>query len=670
MFVEQAGQASTIPMFDEASAAVFACLCRLTDGDGHRAQELLIDTFVAASSAPGTPHAVTDLVDSARRLSLAIDRSPAHVERVVADMHLVDRRPLSDIAAVVDQSPDLVAVIVDSLATAPHADLRSSEIWFDDAKRSAAQLAIADRLPDLDGSTSVRRSRRRAVIAAALATAAVLIALTIWIRSGDDAGDATSLPTTVPTTTSVAASTTRAPSTTAVEVATTDVAPTDFTVPDETAATSVFTSDPVGFILDPPLPGYVGYALPTDTFESGDEPPYTVSVWASSDAGPGAGRWLALEIDDADPSAGLYNGDAQLERLEVAGHPALSMTVASGVQRLVVPFADGKQIDALSFGMDATKLDALVAATTIGSDYTPSFGPGASAAFDGLDLISTGRSDQFGPTLMVSLSQSARVQYLNPESGSYVSVSTAPQAPNDLRIAALLAGVGTGSTNETVAIDGRDVLISTLVVDETHTARFAMWHSGSQTIAVRGDLSMGDLLLAVGSSHLATADEWQALLDAVPPAFPYEEEAPQGPTYGEQVGLVTTADGASWTIRLTNDRLGSNANASVQFGLQSPTAPGSSYQPMSQIQVSLSIDTNNPLTRFETTEATILVAAFDGPTAATSMRVTLYRRTPVIVPIVAVPETTLSGAAYVFNELVPYTVELLDANGAVLQTLG
>ena len=86
-------------------------------------------------------------------------------------------------------------------------------------------------------------------------------------------------------------------------------------------------------------------------------------------------------------------------------------------------------------------------------------------------------------------------------------------------------------------------------------------------------------------------------------------------------------------------------------------------------QLPLPIDPSNPLTTFETLHATILIAAFDGPTDAASLRVTLYRRTPVVVPIVAVPETTLSGAAYVFSELVPYTVELLDANGAVVQTL-
>ena len=95
---------------------------------------------------------------------------------------------------------------------------------------------------------------------------------------------------------------------------------------------------------------------------------------------------------------------------------------------------------------------------------------------------------------------------------------------------------------------------------------------------------------------------------------------------------------------------------------------GSSYQPSSQNQVPLPIDANNPLTHFETPTATILVAAFDAPTNVATMRVTLYRRTPVDVPVVAVPETALSGAAYVFSELVPYTVELLDANRAVLQT--
>lgn len=668
MFVEQADQASTIPMFDEASAAVFACLCRLTDGDGARAQELLVETFVTASSAADVANSVTDLVDIARRLHLAADRSPDHVERVVADMHLVDHRPISDIAAVVDQSADLVAVIVDSLATAPHADLRSGEIWFDDARRSEAQLAIADRLPGFDGSTSVRRSRRRAVIGAALAAGAALIALTIWVRSGNEAGDTASLPTTVPSTTSAPTSTTSAPTTTAADVDTTDVAPTDFTVPDETIDTSLPESDPVGFILDPPLPGFVEFGAGFAVFGGGGgEPPFPLSVWATSDAGPASGRWLALEVDVDDASiVASESGDQQ--RLEIAGDSALMTTSPLGVHRFVVSKGEGNQIETVSYGIDPDKVVALIAATTPGPNDLPTFGADAAPALDGLDLIASTRTDQSGLGMSTFVTDGTSVLYQNSDSGASFAITTSPQAPNDLLLASLVFGNPHETTREVVSIDGRQVVVATRVFEESHTVKYAMWHAGANTISLGGLLSSDELTLAIRSTRRATEPEWQELEHALPPPSTYEETPPEGPEHSEEIGAVTASDTSSWTFRLSDLDVGLGTASVLIDQLSTPDA-SSSYLPELQNQLPLSIDPNNALTRFETTRATILVAAFDGPTAATSMRVTLYRRTPVTVPIVAVPETTLSGAAYVFSELVPYTVELLDANGAVLQTL-
>ena len=98
MFVEQAGQPSTIPLFDETSAAVFACLCRLTDGDGRRALTLLIDVYVTTANESSTPHDLTAFTDRARRLYLADDRSPTAIERLIADMHFVEHRPSAAIA--------------------------------------------------------------------------------------------------------------------------------------------------------------------------------------------------------------------------------------------------------------------------------------------------------------------------------------------------------------------------------------------------------------------------------------------------------------------------------------------------------------------------------------------------------------------------------------------
>lgn len=65
----------------------------------------------------------------------------------------------------------------------------------------------------------------------------------------------------------------------------------------------------------------------------------------------------------------------------------------------------------------------------------------------------------------------------------------------------------------------------------------------------------------------------------------------------------------------------------------------------------------------------MLVVALSQPTDAAFMRVTVGDSKRVDVPIIAVPDTVLAGGAYAFSEIAPFAVELLDAYGAVLQTL-
>ena len=383
---------------------------------------------------------------------------------------------------------------------------------------------------------------------------------------------------------------------------------------------------------------------------------------------------------DEDFSLVLFPNNAQ-QRVEVAGYPSLMSTFASGALQLTVPLGDGKQLRIVSFGIDPVQVADLVGATTVGSGYLPTFGTDANGALNGLNLIASAPTRQSGLGISSFLMYGGgSAHYQNPETGGFITIMSAPQSPNDLRIAALLVDNSTfpksSAPSEMVSIEGRDVLVATMTFDDIHTYRVALWHAGAQTISIYGQLARDDLILAVRSSRLATADEWDAIVNAVPPVFTGEAEStcgscsPEGPVRSEEIGAVTTTVGSAWTIRLTNENYGSDATASVQVEAPLTQESDSSFQPTSSVSLlPLPIDPINPLTHFETPTATILVAAFDAPTTAAVMRVTLYRRTPVDVPIVAVPETTLAGAAYVFSELVPYTVDLLDANGAIVQTL-
>ena len=297
------------------------------------------------------------------------------------------------------------------------------------------------------------------------------------------------------------------------------------------------------------------------------------------------------------------------------------------------------------------------------------FASDATEALNGLDLVASISTARPGIAWWTLFGDGQTVQYGNPDSGAFIGILTAPQRPNDLRLAALLASNSNATASEVVPIDGRNVVIVTIVYDDMRERRFALWHVGAETVVVIGELSMDDIVLAVRSSRLATAEEWQTLADAAPPVLPFDEVPVQIATHIADIGSVTTTDKSSWTIRLSDDGLGrATASVEIEQRLPPPTSESQMFQ-QGVNQLPLPIDPSNPLTTFETLHATILIAAFDGPTDAASMRVTLYRRTPVVVPIVAVPETTLSGAAYAFSELVPYTVELLDADGAVLQTL-
>ena len=75
-----------------------------------------------------------------------------------------------------------------------------------------------------------------------------------------------------------------------------------------------------------------------------------------------------------------------------------------------------------SYRIDPEQVAALVAATTIGPDDTPTFGADAMEAFDGLDLVASERTSQSGLGVSTFLRASTSVQYLNPDTGSFVGI--------------------------------------------------------------------------------------------------------------------------------------------------------------------------------------------------------------------------------------------------------
>ena len=715
-------RAGVLACFDESSAAVFASLCRLSGGDADRALDTLVETYCAhdVSSVDPLDAAVRVFLATAPRsvtgaASLAAGLSPT--ERAVAELNLFRHMSVADAAAAIDRPVEEVRTALDAAVevlsiegTGPADALRHGEVWFDDAMRSTARQRLSDRCGAPEPtSVTRRRSRRRTNALIGAASAVFGAALVLWVTAGnrDEPGTSeapqppaslTALGVEVDTTTvtppgvvasgtisSIGEGVTTDITTTATPVTTRGSTPTTSATIDsvETVDTVDTVEQPstprsVGFVLDPIPEGFV--ALTGTDLETNDEPRSSwQSVWSSDGATRTSGRWFAVALTD-EHSTLRRSGDSgndPIFRFTSAERQTQLFVDPDGVQHTVVRLDPQQLMEFASFGVSTDQIATMVEAATIADDRSITFAPAADSVLESLSLRST---TQVGDHVLEPyglFNEDFRSWYGTPDGQAFLLVSSGPQRPNDLLTASLLLGPSADPSapvapSRTVDVSGQAAVIGQWDDGFEPSMQIVTWHQGGQTLTVRGTVGLDITLQAARSARPATVDEWQVLLDAPSPSF-VSASPSQGELRSGRVGSTVTQAGSTWVVQINdahfprNDgRLGDGA---ISVTEKRPRSDESSVDQGGERWFPLTLDPAMPLTHFESIDATVLVVALSQPTEAVTMRVTVHDERRVDVPIVGVPDTQVAGAAYAFSEEAPFTVELLDTTGAVIQTL-
>jgi hypothetical protein len=712
--------------FDETAPSVFGCLCRLTAGDADRAIELLIDTYVELgdSATAATASESAPALDVAHRVFLAhAAAAPVSVheiepvalltpiERVLADLDLVQHRRPSAIDLPVDQRESALEAACAKLAIAGSSTalgdvLRRCEVWFDDTMRANARERLADRIQadrghrGEAGLVGTRNARRRTNVLVGVASAIVGAALVTWVMTANRDEENADARTPVPTLTaspspsaSASASdeasiaTTVAPPSTNAAPSTSTSSPGDASIATDAPTTTI--AEPVGYILTAIPEGFTPLAAFSDA--TGDDvATFWHALWSTDGATRTSGQWFAVAVHAEERRAKLsVNGTLGAQpivRIRIADRSALVSVDPDGVQHTTVSIDDDRVIEFTSFGVSIEQISTLVSAATIGSDNAVTFGPAATEAYiAGMSIrIATPTVQSTIVPIGFSKQDSAAI-YGTADHSTLIAVTSGPQQADDLLAASLLLEPSDQPgapvpPERSIQISGRTALVGQWDLVDGRDTQMVVWHEGGRTISVRGTVGLDVLLAAAESVRLATPEEWRELVEIGRVATDTNSPDTNSPDtsaavpHVAQIGSTITTAGSTWSIQLTDEVIDDisvdrDSDGLIRLSETLPAPAESSYQSTSEDAYPILLDPANPLTHFETLDSTVLVVVLRDPTDAVFMRVTIDSSKRIDVPIVPVVGSDLSGAAYAFSEALPFTVELLDANGAVVQSL-
>ncbi len=749
--VEPADRGAVLVCFDTTARLAFTVLSRLTAGDSARALDLLVDTYAYLDrTARRTGWSDVDprwVVDAAHRVYAAMSTTPGAdagaeigavaaltvAERVALSLHLVERRTLDEVAAVLDGTADEAAAAVQSGSTrliateivqgATAVDvIRRGEIWFDDSMRSHARRAVGNgwasadapaaknlsmlatsapivgamRLPvtpfatkqpehfaEAAEFTRTRRSRWT-VVGAGLGIAAVLVALAVWVMPSSDGetDEAASLPSatnaTSTSTKTTATDTTDSTNDTLVVDPATGKPTGGVTTDDPTAM-----SDPTevaGFFLDPVPAGFLADGAGPAGLRG--DPLNWFELWTTPDVARTAGRWFAVLTIDSSEASRPTPLTTTARRVDLGGNSALVDVTADGVMDLFAEFPGRQQIRFESFGLSADELVQLASATTFGPDNRPSYGPDTHDVVDGLDLRASRATTQSVLELQIVSGggEGTRAQYQSADGSQFFTILTSPQVENDLVIASLITPdsrdvAAQFAPNRTIDIGGRTVHVGSLATPfKTAPAdanfNYVEWHEGDSTVLLVGLVDLPTLLDAVPVARLATADEWHEVLVAPRPDI---AQQPNGDDPGAQpTPQVILGENTTAAGDRLSVSLAGGATISLIVNEQrasDPAATSSGRYDQFEDSLAIDLDPEHPLITLDTIHATIAVVVFDEPPAATAVRYTIGANQPIDVLINPLIGTTLYGAAFSFSEYDDCKVSLIDDAGNVIRTL-
>ena len=692
-----------LTMFFDATASMsFSWLCRIIGGDFRRAATLLTETYIelAVRNSDSGPFSQIDCLAAAytRATSgsappLGLDAADLSItDRALLDLTYVQHRSAAEVALVLGIPVDAVAdAVVDATraaqfagAGAPIVDtltvdklivdtLRRADHWLDEITRANCRAALSSGRASMPSSVAPpdEVSRRRAYTAKRLTPRQRRLAWSAGSMLAVGAAVAWVLPD---TSSDVGATRTSTP-----------LAVSPASVVDVSATPGFIATDlPDGFV---PLG-----ASNTGGGVDGEASVGVFQLWAQQGASRHVGKWFAVVSSTGGLSTSIKSETAS--RVEIRGVPGLYDVSADGVAEIMSETPGALHaIDLVAHGFERQELENLAA--SVGNAVSADVAPDASLNYGPeFDLTAYGLT-----RLVSSRTWSADIRnqpvpavvqdgvYRNPTTGARISIRTIPTTPAGSGAATLIADRflldpsrdpdAPVEPDRTMTIGDRRVSVSSTRNPSAANASDAFnnieWEQDGTTIIVSGSVPLKDLATVAHSVKLASLPEWSEFFQnvrgsyqsvtgaAVPPNVDQVNSnsinLPVFRVDGDHPGYVSYGDD-QWLVSFGLPKEG------LLLSLEHGTLGGSGGAEV----MPFAIDSPHSLHVYNSIAASLQVVAVRDPG---SQRVLFTFPDGVSVE----PEWTIIradvgyAAAVAYTATAPSRVELVDANGAVVQTL-
>jgi hypothetical protein len=437
--------------------------------------------------------------------------------------------------------------------------------------------------------------------------------------------------------------------------------PTTVAPPPTTAAPATTTDilqgipvEPVGWVVDDPADGFTfsdAWSQPSSGMTSS-----LLDVWLERPNEPTSGRWVTVQWSDY--LGGTLTPDGA--RVVAGERPAVVSIDASGVTTVraqVVPPNDGAddgESDGVEIRASGVELGLLidlagrVQRDVVGVSNSGSGDSGLDVvdATDGLTLAWSGAplSDEL---LGAFGYPDASTGFYEPADGSGMRIEHRPVDTTLLALMPILlreVPLPAEVAQQMKAV-GRPATAYTVGPTDDEQWLFATWVDGDEAVTISSyDVDLTTVLATLASARRAEPDEWADLIEQSQRGINFDEAGPS-----RSASLQGTfTDGTEWT----------SSFAATYFWIQ--TGNDGWYSPVR-------ISDGAAVRRYADVDVEVIAATAQGPSPARVMRLTVGDAAPVDVPLVQVGDEPIFVGLFVQREIAPISVELLDAEGEVVQ---
>lgn len=515
--------------------------------------------------------------------------------------------------------------------------------------------------PFMDGDGDDERPARWTTALAGLGVVALIavgvIAAAPWRDDPDDPADA------APTTTVERATTT----TTATNESTESGVLAASGIGDEAVAAAGAGGPPVGYLLEPTLLSDVEvvYAdAPSVDLRLTMQPRGWLDVWTTAGATAQLGAWLSVETS---PWGGI-DGGADAQRVAVGDEVGV-LTADAAWASLQLVLDEWRSVSITARGWTPDALISFAAGISLVNGRPVYAAPPGS----GYSLVVSRLSSGWGITNELRAQTVSGVQYATPD-GHLIEVTTRPADDDEDRalLTLLLApvpGQAVSGPGSFIVHDGRALTIGTDPVDGWGTQVLFTEHGS--TISISGDVEVATLVELAERARLRPGSriEWNDMV--------FDILLQQGGVFDgsgdgagreseEVVASAALPDGAAWSAYTPTGSDRSTSTVPMDVVPPAPVGEAAtairSYPTVGQVPVVLVLPNGIAVTVAASTTSgatTLRVRGTDGTIASTEL----------------VPATIGIGADVLVaglwaDVLGPYVVEMLDASGTVLTSVG